>query len=1078
MVAEGSRVATMNRFPSARTLLTLSAATGAFMLALVGPMDAAQAQVASGAVADLVRQGDFWRSRGRGDLAAQAYNRALQLDPSNAAARRGLSGPAPAPAAAPNSAPAAAASTPAAPTGGDRPAAPRATAARPSAAAPQRANVSASDRAGRARVAGFAALDRGELASAASQFEQALAINSNDPDALGGLGVTRLRQERFKDARDLLERASRGAGSSRWAEALASARFFAGIEDAQAASDSRQAEAILTGLLTGSAAPDQKALAAVQLGDLLMLQGRYAEAKDAYAQAQGQNAEVGYKIANAEAAQAAADGDPVRAENAYRQALELGGGNDPWLRYAFAGFLLERGRASDAAAIIQPLEASTSSEALYAAALYYSQAERPADAQRLLRRVPEAARTADMRALESEIGLADAERQARLLASAGRGAEAMALLDRYNVAGASAGQQIRLGGAYYAIGARDRAAQLAAAAAAQSSGLGASQEPLVRLLAQTGQDELALGVIQRATGGSTTSATARRLYSTLAVASADRLREDGLRAEAFDVLQSGWSVAPQDPAILVSLGRLYQEGDMTQEAAQVFELALARKPGDADALTGLADTSAARGDYAKARQASRLLLRDRPQDVDAYLLAARVEQAAGDRRAARRYLEQAQQLGQPRGLPSGSAFTVANPFRSSLQNQTAAVAINPFAPETLRSVGRVSQGEPVLTPVQQALADLATEDSPTVDAAVEARIRSGEDGLSRLNGLTTTVRGSIPVGQGRIGLSIAPTVIDAGAPNRSASARFGRNATAEALAIVAQEPTLLATPDSQYAAGVALSAYFESPTVQADIGTTPLGFEKTDVQAGFSWRPRLGAHGALKVFAERRPVTDSVLSYAGATDPVSGESWGSVMKTGGGIGASWDQDGSGFYGDAAYRAYAGRGVSDNNAVEINMGAYRRLYGAEALNITAGVSLNYQSFDRNLSYFTQGHGGYFSPQSFVSMAFPIDARWKRGDWSINAQFSPGFQTYQQDAAALYPNDPAAQAQLVALKLLNNDVRAQYDSESRSGFAFTGGIEAWRQMGATAIGLDARMNTFGNYDEYRMTLRLKQAFGAVP
>lgn len=1050
-----------------KSLLKLSVASGVVLLALVGPTNVASAQIASGAVADLVRQGDFWRSRGRGDLAAQAYNRALQLDPGNAAARRGLAGPAQGPAPAAPARPA--------PSTGDssttQAAAPRQT-------AQPRATTSAADRAGRMRVAGYAALDRGELASAATQFQQALAINGRDTDALGGLGVTRLRQERFSEARDLLERASQGAGASRWTEALASARFFALLGEAETAgqaNDSPRSEALLNQLLASAATPEQKSLVAVQLGDLLMLQSRYAEARAAYAQAEGTSADAAYKIANAEAAQAAADGNPQRAETAYREALERGGGGDPWLRYAFAGFLLEQGRASDGAAIIQPLQTSTSPESLYAAALYYNQAERPAEALRLLRRVPEAGRTAEMRSLEAEISLADAEKQARALAASRRANEALALLDRLNVPGASVGQQIRLGGAYYALGSQDRAASLASAAAAQPGGSATSVEPLVRLLAQTGQDETALGVIQRVTGGSTTSAAARRLYSILAVASADRLREDGMRAEAFDVLQSGWSVAPQDPAILVSLGRLYQDGDMTQEAAQVFELALQRKPGDPDALTGLADTASAQGDFAKARRSYRLLLRDRPQDVNAYLTGARVEQAAGDRRAARRLLEQADALGQPRGLAAGSAFTVANPFRNASQNRTS-VPINPFAPETLRGVGRSSDGEPVRTPVQQALAELESDDAPMVDAAVEARVRSGEDGLSRLNALTTTISASTPVGQGRIGLSVAPTVIDAGDLNRSASARFGRNATAEALAIVAQQPTVLATPDSQYAAGVALSAYYESPTISADVGSTPLGFERKNVQAGFTWRPRLGAHGALKVFAERRPVTDSVLSYAGAVDPVSGQSWGSVMKTGGGIGASWEQGGTGLFGDVAYRAYAGQGVSDNKALELNIGAYRRLYGSDALNVTAGISLNYQAFDRNLSYFTFGHGGYFSPQSFVSTAFPIDVRWKRGDWSINAQFSPGYQTYQQDAVALYPEDPTAQGQLTALKLLNNDVRAQYDSESRSGFAFSGGVEGWRQMGATAIGLDARMNTFGNYDEYRMNLRLKQAFGA--
>ena len=205
-----------------KSLLKLSVASGVVLLALVGPMNFASAQIASGAVADLVRQGDFWRSRGRGDLAAQAYNRALQLDPGNAAARRGLAGPAQAQAPAAPARPA--------PSTNDSP---TAQAAAPRQTAQPRATTSAADRAGRMRVAGYAALDRGELASAATQFQQALAINGRDTDALGGLGVTRLRQERFSEARDLLERASQGAGASRWTEALASARFFALLGEAE-----------------------------------------------------------------------------------------------------------------------------------------------------------------------------------------------------------------------------------------------------------------------------------------------------------------------------------------------------------------------------------------------------------------------------------------------------------------------------------------------------------------------------------------------------------------------------------------------------------------------------------------------------------------------------------------------------------------------------------------------------------------------------------------------------------------------------------------------------------------------------
>ena len=51
-------------------------------------------------VSELLGQADFWRSKNRGDLANQAYQRVLAIDPSNAVARARLGGGgAPAPAA-------------------------------------------------------------------------------------------------------------------------------------------------------------------------------------------------------------------------------------------------------------------------------------------------------------------------------------------------------------------------------------------------------------------------------------------------------------------------------------------------------------------------------------------------------------------------------------------------------------------------------------------------------------------------------------------------------------------------------------------------------------------------------------------------------------------------------------------------------------------------------------------------------------------------------------------------------------------------------------------------------------------
>ena len=1057
-----------------RILLVTTAAVG---LALTVPTATATARVLpvqASAVAELVRQGDFWVQRGRRDLADQAYRRALQIDPGNASALRGLRGGQAAPAA-----PAPRATAPA----------PRAPAVRAPTVQRAPARASTADRGAARRASGFQALERGDLAAAASHFEAALAARAGDREAAGGLGLVRLRQGEFVQARDLLTRASAGGDDAQWAEALTSARFYAGLQTAEASADAgdvASAETALNALIQSSTG-EQRAQASGRLAGLLADQGRYDEATrlfDAAASGVTDPAQVSdnqRRALQAGAAAAAARGDVGAAETLYRQALDTGGAQDIWLRYAFAAFLVDQGRSSDAAAIALPLE-NGGPQGLYAAALLYNRAGRAGDAARVLRRIPPAARTAEIQALEAEIGLADVEVRARRLAESGRTAEAVAVLDQARSQATTAGGLVRLGTAYADIGAIGPAANLARDAATRPSpGDAEAEQALVALLARTDQDDAAMNLIRRTTGGDAANPLARRLYVTLAVASANRMLAAGQQAEAFEVLRSAWDIAPDDPDILVALGQLYASGELNTEAGQVFEMALARRADDPVALQGLSSAASAAGDHDAARRAAARRLQLQPASADAYIAAARVEEAAGDRRAARRLLEQAVVLeGGSSQLQRGSAFSVSNPFRTMAS--AAPVAPNPFAPETLRGVG--SRGGPEAaaapaSPARAALAALTIDTAPRAEGYVAFGTRSGEAGLSNLDSVSASASASTAFAGGRISVTAAPTVIDSGSPSLSGTARFGTNATAEALAIVAQQPARLTAVDTQYESGVALSLGYVSETVQADVGSTPLGFLETDIQGGLSWRPRLGDHGVMRLFVERRPVQESILSYAGAVDPVTGRTWGGVMRSGGGVGFSYDRNGTGVYADAAYRAYRGLRVAQNNGVEVNLGGYGRVYDSGGLQVTAGAAVNYQAFDENLGYFTLGHGGYFSPQSFVSLSLPIRADWRGGAWRISAQATPGVQSYHQDSADVYPTRPALQAQLDALKAQNPDVRASYDSASSSGLAFAGKAEAWYDLSSsTAIGGDLSMTTFGDFDEYMMTLRLKQTFGARP
>lgn len=148
-------------------------------------------------------------------------------------------------------------------------------------------------------------------------------------------------------------------------------------------------------------------------------------------------------------------------------------------------------------------------------------------------------------------------------------------------------------------------------------------------------------------------------------------------------------------------------------------------------------------------------------------------------------------------------------------------------------------------------------------------------------------------------------------------------------------------------------------------------------------------------------------------------------------------------------------------------------------LTAGINLNYQAYDNNQNFFTYGHGGYFSPQSFLAVAVPLRYTFNGDRLHVEADVSPGFQSYEQRSEPVYPTDLAAQMQLDALKVTNVDVRAYYDSISKTGMAFSGGIDAhYRILPQTSIGGELRYDTFGSYNEFTSLLSIRQQLGSTP
>ncbi|MBG14087.1 MAG: hypothetical protein CL553_13355 [Alcanivorax sp.] len=280
-----------------------------------------------------------------------------------------------------------------------------------------------------------------------------------------------------------------------------------------------------------------------------------------------------------------------------------------------------------------------------------------------------------------------------------------------------------------------------------------------------------------------------------------------------------------------------------------------------------------------------------------------------------------------------------------------------------------------------------------------------------------------------------------------------------------------AAAGNQTEAGMGVGFGYRGQAFAADIGSTPFGFEITNLVGGLSWAPKLGRNGRFILAGERRAVTDSLLSYAGVEDPATGDRWGGVTRTGGRLGLTFDNGPLGLYGDLGFYHYDGHNVADNQSVEASLGGYLRPVREDGRELKTGVNVRYMSFDENLSKFTYGHGGYFSPQDYVSLSFPIEYSEDYRRWTWSATFAPGFQSYSSDAAAFFPTLAEEQFWMEILASSGVIDSAYYAAESESGFGVNLGAGLdYRLSPGLKLGTRLGYDTFGDYSETKASVNL--------
>ncbi len=300
--------------------------------------------------------------------------------------------------------------------------------------------------------------------------------------------------------------------------------------------------------------------------------------------------------------------------------------------------------------------------------------------------------------------------------------------------------------------------------------------------------------------------------------------------------------------------------------------------------------------------------------------------------------------------------------------------------------------------IEQQIKKLRAQLSTWVGGGGGYRARTGTTGLSKLSDAEVNAAASTSLGNlGRLTVSASNVHLSSGGQPGAADAHLVGSAPIYPGAV----PYV-----TDRATGTGFSVLFARPDLQMDIGSTPTGFLEHGLTGGIAWQPD---GGPFSLQADRRPVLDSLLSYAGMYDPYTGGSWGGVFANTLQIAAGAGQDPA-RYGSLSYAVLQGAHVADNHRWSVDGGLrWPVATGIPDEQVHVGLNMLFMSYGKNLSFFTLGQGGYFSPQTFYRPSATVDWEGYIGEhavWKLSGRL--GWQTFQQSSSPYFPMDPTLQS----------------------------------------------------------------------
>lgn len=483
---------------------------------------------------------------------------------------------------------------------------------------------------------------------------------------------------------------------------------------------------------------------------------------------------------------------------------------------------------------------------------------------------------------------------------------------------------------------------------------------------------------------------ADRLQSNQVLETANRLRDSGKEREAEELLRQ----QPASTRIDLTLADWAQQRREYTTARAAYEAVLAREPNNVDARLGLTEVYLAQGDKAAARAELAKLPATEAGETPSINMQRRIALAQmqlGDTASAQQTFNKIvpQAKSQPPSMENAMVLRDAAAIQAqagepeqaldTYKDAMVAAGITPTRPEDNDTFTRLTRNDEkddwLKRGVRSDAADLYRQQDLNVTLEHDYWGSSGTGGYSDLKAHTTMLHVDAPYSDGRMFFRTDMVNVNVGSFSDDANGQYDDNWGTCTLSDCSGSR-------SQSDRGASVAVGWANDTWSWDIGTTPMGFQVVDVVGGVSYSNDIGPLG-YTLNAHRRPISSSLLAFGGQKDAPSNtnKTWGGVRADGGGVSLSYDKgEANGVWASLTGDQLTGQNVEDNWRVRWMTGYYYKIINENNRRVTIGLNNMIWHYDKDLSGYSLGQGGYYSPQEYLSFAVPVMWRQRTEHWS--------------------------------------------------------------------------------------------------